>query len=183
MSKREPIKILPSVEYLRTCFTYDPEQGELRWKSRPRNHFSDQRSWGIWNTKNAGTKAGSTNPGRHREVGVNRVNYMEHRVIFKLMTGAEPPESIDHIDGNPLNNRWSNLRPATHQEQKWNVKLRSDNTSGYRGVHRMKKKWSARINIHGEYRTLGCFATPEEASSAYELAARELHGKFYRGQT
>jgi len=97
-----------------------------------------------------------------------------------MMYFCDPPLTIDHKDGNRSNNRLSNLRSASEQQQKWNMKLRADNRSGFRGVHPTGVRWLARINIDGKYRHLGCFATKEGAAAAYEAVARKLHGEFYR---
>jgi hypothetical protein len=107
--------------------------------------------------------------------------YQAHRIIWKWVTGEDPPWEIDHKDQDRANNRWVNLRRATDSEQQWNRGLRKSNTSGWRGVH-WQRKWKAAILVNGVRRYLGRFATAEEASAAYEVAARKLHGEFYRPQ-
>jgi hypothetical protein len=170
------IRALPSVEYLRECFSYDPESGLLKWKTRPRNHFSTYKGWAVWNANNAKVRAGNVKPNGYRRVIINGVSYQEHRIIYKLIFGAEPGTSVDHIDGNPSNNKAKNLRAASHTEQKWNAHIRRDNSSGFRGVSRAGSRWAARINN----KHLGCFASREDAAAVYETVARKLHGKFYR---
>lgn len=174
------IKILPSAGHLRACFDYDPKIGELRWKRRPREHFPNKRSCSAWNARYPGTIAGTIDNSGHRSVLVNYRSYLAHRIIWKLMTGEEPPPTIDHGNRNPGDNRWTNLRPATCGEQVWNSRLRKDNRSGRRGVSPHEGKWQAQINIRGTFHYLGRFETVEEASAAFEAAAREVHGIFYR---
>ena len=176
------VKVLPSVEYLRACFDYDPETGELRWRQRPPEHFATKNAWAVWNAKHAGDPAGSLHRGGYYYVSIAGADYKAHRVIFKLVTNDEPPATIDHHHGDPSNNRWDNLRPATWLEQAWNTRTRRNTRSGFRGVylHCRGRRWCARITKNGIEHHLGCFATREEASAAFERAARELHGEFYR---
>lgn len=181
MPIKHPIRQLPSTKYLRQCFTYAPMTGELRWKKRPRGHFSIKRIWALFNTRDAGTIAGCIVPDGYRDVGLCLAVWPAHRLIWKLVTGKEPPLTIDHIDGDRANNRWANLRPATKTRQSWNSGLRKNNTSGQRGVRfQANGKPYATITANGQRRHLGTFNTIEEASAAYEAAARELHGEFYR---
>lgn len=182
MSKAKPIRKLPLAKLLREYLDYDPESGWLLWKPRARHRFATHKGWAVWNGKNAGARAGNLKSTGHRRVLIEKISYLEHRVIYKWLTGREPPETLDHKHGDQkANNRWDNLRPASQRQQKWNMKVRSDNTSGYRGVHRSgtTRRWAARISMNGCYQHIGCFATREEASAAYESAARGLHGEFY----
>jgi len=114
----------------------------------------------MWNTKFANTNAGYIRKGYLR-VGLYYRHYAVHRIIWKWMTGKEPFRSIDHKDGNPFNNRWGNLRDASHQEQMWNSRFQKNNTSGYRGVWPYSSKWRAAIS--GKH--LGTFSTPQKSGS------------------
>ena len=176
------IKPLPPVEYLRECFDYDPLTGELRWRQRPREHFVNLRAYKIWNTRYASTIAGAIKSTGYYHVTLYRQYYLVHRIIWKWSTGEEPPPTIDHIDRNRTNNRWNNLRLATQSQQSQNACLFSNNNSGFRGVswHRLRKKWRATIGIDGRHHHLGLFVTIEDAAAAYQAAAREAFGEFYR---
>lgn len=176
--KDTPKKSL-SAKYLRICFGYDPETGVIKWKRRPQNHFPDTRAWKIWNTRFAGIPAGNNFRG-HLLIVINGYSYGTHRVIWTWMTGKQPPASIDHIDGNPANNRWANLRAATSSQQQWNTGLPKNNTSGFKGVRRHRSKWRVQIWIKGVLHQRGGFDTPEEAAAVYESLARKFHGEFYR---
>jgi hypothetical protein len=189
MPSNHPVKNLPSVDYLRDCFTYDPATGELYWKHRPQKHFKGLlplRDWLAWNKKFAGKIAGKISVGRmngrHKYwlVCLDYKMYLAHRIAWKLTTGDEPPETIDHADHNSLNNRWTNLRPATRSEQQCNRPPPKHNTSGHKGVHLHHSRWRARISVNGIDYSLGVFDTAEEAAAAYKAAARKLHGKFFR---
>ena len=89
---------------------------------------------------------------------------------------------VDHRNGNGLDNRRKNLRPATHAENQQNAHIRSDNTSGCKGVYYASKesKWKAQIRINGARIRLGTFATKQEAKAAYDLAALNNFGEFSR---
>lgn len=87
---------------------------------------------------------------------------------------------VDHINGNGLDNRRANLRPATHAQNMRNKPMYRNNRSGFKGVYRRKNRWCAQIKHEGKLRHLGSFAAAEEAARAYDIAARELFGEFAR---
>jgi hypothetical protein len=171
--------IFPSMEYLHECFNYEPATGKLFWKARPESHFANPHTCLAMNGRFAGKEAASINS-TYRQVSLDLQIYLQHRIIWKWMTGEQPPPFIDHKDGDKLNNRWANLRSATKSEQNWNVGKNIKNTSGYKGVSRAHGKWRANIRIGNVQKHLGLFPTAEEAAVAYKLAARSLHGAFYR---
>lgn len=108
------------------------------------------------------------------------VNILMHRQILGL--SPEDTRTGDHIDadGSTLDNRRRNLRIATNQEQQHNKRRPSNNTSGYKGVHlhAQSGKWRAVIGVDGGDKSLGLFATKEEAHAAYCAAAKKYHGEF-----
>lgn len=84
----------------------------------------------------------------------------------------------DHINGDGLDNRRSNLRLCTHSQNMQNLPRRSDNTSGYKGVVRKGSGWRARIQSAGKVYDGGTHNTPEEAARAYDELAKKHHGEF-----
>jgi len=104
-----------------------------------------------------------------------------HRLIFFLLNGYVP-KYIDHRDGNRLNNRKTNLRHATVQQNMGNFKVPRHNTSGFRGVSKNSRsgKWHAQIKINGKQTYLGRFDTPEDAARRYDRAALEHFKEFAR---
>lgn len=173
------MKNLPSVEYLRECFEYNPESGELIWKKRPRWHFKDIRACNSWNNKNSGKAAASLginkNGKKYLSVGVSGKIYRAHRVIFKLHYQSEP-QQIDHIDGNGLNNAINNLRSVNQVGNARNHRKPSNNTSGHVGVYwdAKSKKYRASIRVMGKSHNLGFYPSLEEAA----LARRKANVQF-----
>ena len=98
------------------------------------------------------------------------------------MMGTWGRPMIDHRDGNPANNRWSNLRLATHSQNNANRRRPRHNTSGFKGVSfdRRVGKWKATICKEGHTMCLGWFDTPQAAHKAYVKAARMLFGELAR---
>ncbi len=93
-----------------------------------------------------------------------------------------PPEGfiVDHIDGNGLNNRRSNLRVCKQKHNTWNRKPVKGSSSKYKGVSWQAATgyWKAYIKTDGKQKHLGCYLSEEEAAIAYNRAAKELHGEF-----
>jgi len=158
-----------SVQELRSLIQYDPETGTLTWlKKRGK--------------KLPGDVAGSVNNLGYVQVTVNYQPHLAHRVAYALMIGQWPPQQIDHINGNPTDNRWENLRPSNQNENAWNQGPQKNNTSGHKGVHWVSanRNWRAMIGYRGQKISLGNFSTKEEAADAYARAAKKLHGEFAR---
>lgn len=101
-----------------------------------------------------------------------------HRALLPTGEGIE----VDHRDGDGLNNRRSNLRPATSAQQNYNQRIRRDNKSGYRGVswYEPTQKWVVHIQMNGKAKYLGYFRCVTAAALAYAKAAAKLHGEFRR---
>jgi hypothetical protein len=121
----------------------------------------------------------------HRGYIVVRIGgtlYAAHRVIWKLMTGSEPPTHIDHIDTNRSNNAWSNLREADNSKNMMNSPVSRQNTSGAKGVswHKKAKKWMVSVKRDGRIHYGGLFFEFSDAVAAMELLRLGLHGEFAR---
>ena len=115
--------------------------------------------------------------------------YVVHRVVTghrkprptisigRLLLGLEADKlEADHIDGDPLNNRRSNLRPATSSQQKQNQRVRVSSRSGARGVSFCEQtgRWKARVTVRGKVHWLGRFKTLDQADSAAKNARRRF---------
>ncbi len=99
-----------------------------------------------------------------------------HREIMNAEQGIQ----VDHINGNGLDCRRTNMRLASNAENQRNRGSQANNTSGYKGVvwDNAKRKWRARIRVDGTLVHLGYFSVPEDAARAYDVGARMYHGEF-----
>ena len=126
-------------------------------------------------------------------VGYLKVNlFCEGKVktynLHKLVASAfcENPNNcnrIDHIDTNKENNNSENLRFCTTLQNNWNrSKTTKQTSSKYKGVvfNKRSNKYHARIRIHGKLKHIGLFANEDDAARAYNIAAEELQGEFYK---
>ena len=108
----------------------------------------------------AGSSAGFLNKSTGRKyVGIGGKHHFLHRIIFLYHNGYMP-NFIDHIDGNPLNNKIENLRVCSQRENSQNAKLSKSNVSGVKGVCWVKrdKRWLAKLQIKGKNKYLGHFS-------------------------
>lgn len=107
-------------------------------------------------------------------------------LMHRFLMDAEPGQFVDHINGDRLDNRRSNLRFCSFQQNLQNRAPLSERIGGslqskYKGVGRAdsrKNPWRAYIGIDGKSKHLGCFATEEDAARAYDEAAVEAYGEF-----
>jgi hypothetical protein len=149
---------------------FEYRKGELYWKKVVQH-----------SRIKVGTIAGNYDSSGYRQVQFKGKKYMVHRIIWEMLKNKIPDNyTIDHINLNKSDNHIENLRLATHAENCRNRKLRSDSTSQFKGVSWNKKanKYQSSITLDGTQNHLGYFNTPEEASQAYQKAAKKLHGEF-----
>lgn len=110
-------------------------------------------------------------------------NQKMHREVMERMMGKplEKWQQVDHINGNGLDNRRENLRIATRVQNMANSRKRVDNTSGFKGVSKAKRKgkWRARLAVDGKEKTVGYFDNPKDAWDARNILGRELFGDFW----
>ena len=157
-----------TADSLHDLFDYNPETGLLTWKV----HAARRRK--------PGDIAGCKDPSGRILVGIKGKLFKAHRIIWAMMTGEWPTLSIDHINEDPSDNRWCNLRLATKSENMRNMTITKANSSGTKGVgfHVRANKWRAYIGVNGKTLHLGLFETKEEAIAMRKEAATFLHGPF-----
>jgi len=129
----------------------------------------------------AGSVAGALCNG-YIKIFIDGKSHSAHRLAFLVIHGHMPDE-LDHINGDPSDNRIANLREATRRENQRNKGRYSNNQSGYKGAswHKSNGRWQANArDSSGKKKHLGYFNTPEAASAAYEAYAMKLHGDFFR---
>lgn len=119
---------------------------------------------------------------KYRQIWIDQKGYKEHRLAWLWMTGKFPEHMIDHINSDGLDNRWVNLREATHSQNQMNRKC--FRSLGIKGVYCRKgntaKKWFVVITKQDKRHMLGHFYTFDEAKAVYLAAVAELHGEFAR---
>lgn len=107
-------------------------------------------------------------------------NVKVHRAAFLLYHGFLPPV-IDHVNGDPADNRIVNIRAATMRQNQYNKRSSNTSSSQYKGVSWVKtnQRWLAQIQDKGKVTFLGYHVTEQEAHQAYCQRAKEIHGEFY----
>lgn len=134
---------------------------QWKWKE---NHGTAMRN------KHVGT-VGDWRKGKRKDIAV-----LMHREIMNAPKGMD----VDHINGDRLDNRRSNLRICTHAENRRNTKKPISNKSGYKGVSWCKRdsKWVTFITVNGKSRNLGRYINIIDAAKAYNDAAIKYFGEF-----
>jgi hypothetical protein len=158
-----------TADELRSLLSYNPETGLFIWLQRTSNRIE------------VGGVAGHPDPkSGYSLIGIKGRVYKASRLAWLYMTGEWPPNRIDHINRDRLDDRWANLRACSHSQNMANTGIWKHNTSGVKGVHLHAEtgRWRARIAKDGKSISLGLYATPEEAGEAYRKAAIKLYGEF-----
>jgi hypothetical protein len=167
-------KKLPSIEQVRKYLKYEPFTGKLYWLPREPSDFVDGRhsashTAAKWNAHYADREAfTSTTVKGYKQGSLIGGVHRAHRIIWALVYG-EWPDQVDHINGDPSDNRLNNLRSIPNNTNQMNMKKPRDNTSGHIGVcwDAEKKRWLARVGR----KHIGRFDSVEEAAAAQKLAA------------
>jgi hypothetical protein len=162
-------------EELHKLFEY--EGGKLFWAVRKRKITIGAEAGCDWtDPKRAGAKP-------RRQIRWCKKLYLRSRLVWVFHYGAIPDGlQIDHVNGDPSDDRVENLRLATNTENNWNKGLTQQNSSGAKGVrylaHLKSRPWSARAKVNGKQFNLGYFSTKKEAKSAYDEFIHSACGKF-----
>ena len=158
---------LPSFDVLRETFDYDPATGVVTWKRKIGQRAVPGKTVGTFK--------------RHYfTVKLEGKEYILARIIWKLVHGSDPELLVDHINGNPKDNRLSNLRLASRRQNAQNRKSFKGNDAC--NVHQVKTtgKWRAKIWENGRQCHIGTFGTREEAVKARRQAEDRIYGEFVR---
>ena len=159
----------PDIDRLKELLSYDPCTGELSWRV--------QRG-----KCRAGTVITCRNGAGYIVARVDNVLLRAHRIAWAVTNGEWPIHEIDHINGDPSDNRIENLRQANRIQNMHNIKMPVTNKSGLKGVswHSAANKWQAHIRSDGKNYYLGLFDSKDAAHLAYVEASKKLHGVFGR---
>ena len=155
------------VDMVRSYVHYDPSTGVFRCI-----RASGRRS--------AGSEIGSR---MRKSVRLNFGGHFfpAHHVAWILSYGKWSEGPIDHINGNPFDNRLCNLREATVQLNNVNRRVQRNSKTQVKGVSLTESgRYRARMRLNGSRPTLGFFDTIEEAKAAYDSAQVAVHGEFAR---
>ena len=120
---------------------------------------------------------------KRKGISLAAITRIDHKLIrmHHFLFGMPPDElEYDHINRNPLDNRKSNLRLCTFEQNQWNQNNQRTNTSGYKGVVKCSsgKNWFARITVKGKEKYLGCFDNKILAAEAYNKAVEFYRDKY-----
>lgn len=140
-------KPMPSKDYLLQCLSYEADSGKFSWKARPVEHFKTSKRADYWNRRYSGVQAfSSKQTDGYLRGKLDGQPILAHRLAWKIMTG-EDPDVIAHLDGNPSNNRFSNLRDGTTRDNLRGARrLASCSKSGIVGVYKATgRSWQAQI--------------------------------------
>jgi hypothetical protein len=155
-----------NAEFLKNFLNYNPETGV----------FTRRHAWGA---KLAGSIIGGLSPQGYWQIQINRRTYGAHRLAWLYVYGEWPKYQIDHINRNRSDNRISNLRDISRNENLHNTAAKCNSTTKVKGVYlnhnkRSKKVWTANIMFKGIRTHLGNFYTKEEAIAARRTAEQNL---------
>lgn len=154
---------------LKEVLSYDPASGHFSWT-------------GAQPGTRAGKRAGCVRAcmgKRYWGIRVDRRLYFAHRLAYLYVKGCWPVATVDHRNGDGMDNSWENLRPATQSENLRNARSRqADRPFGGYYFDKGEKRWRAAMRIDGRQKTIGLFDTAEEAASAYVETSLEVFGEF-----
>ena len=160
---------MPPYDELSKYLKYNPETGVGTWIVSPCNRIKSL------------TIAGCYNRMGYLDIKYKNKLYRGHRLFWYLQTKKDPSHfTIDHIDQNKANNKFCNLRLATHTQQCQNVFIYKNNTTGVRGIRwrEFRQRYEARIVFDGKRIQLGSFRTFDQAVAARQSKELELYGEF-----
>ena len=179
-----------SVRLLRRLINYDRQTGEMRWKPRPVWMFAHGKHGRetlakVWNDRYAGQLTMHSPDGHGYLRGhIFKRSYGKHRLVFAFHHGRWPAGDIDHINGNPSDNRIENLRDVSQSENHKNRAVQRNNKSGCTGVrwHKACGHWEALMKVDRQWKFLGSFKNKEDAIACRKAAEKrygfhENHGR------
>lgn len=157
---------------LKQVLRYDPATGEFAWLDRPEAEFKTRQGYLAWRRTCWGKEPGTVRRDGYRRICIDCDNHWAHRLAWLYTHGDWPKGAIDHINGNPADNRIENLRDIPRGENQKNMSLSKANNSGVVGVQFSRKygTWKAVISHLGRNIHLGSFATKTEAVDARQRA-------------
>ena len=167
MKRLRPLTLERISELLRV----DIERGACFWKAPPKNH-----------SEKLGRAAGGIRVGRcHKNywmISVDGIQYKRSYIVFLAATGRWPKDILDHINGDSLNDAFSNLREATQAQNCRNIKRKTKKSPLPMGIRVQCGRYHARIRFNRKGMSIGTFDDLESAVKAYKEKRKELFGDF-----
>jgi hypothetical protein len=164
-----------SIEGLRRRINYDPASGSLTWLPLVVPAVNS-RAVSTWNARYAGTPAlACRDKLGYRRGSIGGDMLLAHRAAWAIHHGRWPTHFLDHINGNPSDNRLVNLREVDALGNSRNVRLRHNSTTGVVGVsiHSQTGQYWAQIGVGGEVLYLGVYDDLPSAAAARRNAERK----------
>lgn len=135
-----------------------------------------QYRWYLWSTK------------RHSGIYVvasesnKNPKQIHYKRLHQLILKADAGQIVDHVNGNPLDNRRKNLRITNSSGNNKNAGKRRNSKGKFKGVHysTREKKFKAQVQCDGKKINLGTYLSEVEAAKAYDIAALQYFGEFAR---
>lgn len=162
-------KTLLTYQQVSAVLAYSQKTGAFRWKKTLGARAKKGRL--------AGFNPGS---GEYQKIKIYGQRYKAQRLAWLLTYKVWPERDMDHINGDPSDNRICNLRQVTGSQNQANRKLDKNNTSGVTGVQKCGRGWSAFITLRGTKYSLGYSVDFAKACSYRFEAERKLFGEFSR---
>jgi len=157
-------------ERLKEVVTYNPDTGFFTWSDLNLPYRSNGKRIGMSPSRDG-----------YARIGIDNCRYQAHRLAFLYMTGSFPT-LVDHINGDRMDNSWKNLRVCDRSQNLMNSRVRSNNTSGYKGVSWSKvyNKWSVQLWNRNTKVVHKLVDDLELAILVAEEARNKYHGEFAR---
>jgi len=146
---------------------FEYEKGKLFWRIN------------VSPRARAGAEAGSPSSSGHIKIRYLHKYYLAHRIVF-IMFNKNLPDCIDHINGDPSDNRIENLRAATPSQNAMNKKLNCTSRSKAKNVRwsAERSKWHVQMSIRGKHTHIGTFEDFELAKFVAAEYRDKYHGEF-----
>jgi hypothetical protein len=150
------------------------------------------KATGVWtrlvstsSRARAGAIAGSIVPSGYRVIGIDGCIYFSAPLAWFYVKGEWPKLEIDHKNLDKADDRWENLREATHGENQRNKRLQKNSSTGYIGVaiDRARQCWSVMVKLNGKKHKVRCRGSLAEAAMMRAELAQKLHGEFAHRET